>query len=109
MNLDFNFNEWAFLAKTNPEGFERYRSQYIDQFLSQSGRHRRRLETLQSRIDAEREQAPTPEAALAAISRKMCQSLSLMGDEMQNLRMLLPQPRPSCSTISAPRRRCKTG
>lgn len=97
MNLDFNFNEWVFLAQTNPEGFERYRSQYIDQFLSQSGRHRRRLEALQSRIDVERELAPTPEAALAAISCRMCQSLSRLGDEIKSLRMLLPPPPSSCS------------
>lgn len=92
MNLDFNFNEWVFLAKTNPEGFERYREQCINQFLSQSGRHRRRLEALQSRIDVERELAPTPEAALAVISYKMCQSLSLLGEEIKSLRMMLPQP-----------------
>ncbi len=91
MNLEFHFNEWAFLAQTNPEGFERYRAKYIDQFLRQSGRHRRRLEALQSRIDAERELAPTPEAALASISYKMCQSLTMLGDEMQILRQLLPE------------------
>lgn len=97
MDLDFNFNEWAFLAKTNPEGFERYREQYIGQFICQTGRHRRRLEALQSRIDVERELAPTPEAALAIISRHMCDSLCQLAHEMQDLKTLLP-PRPHCNS-----------
>src|SRR5690348_3408689 len=90
MDLDFNFNEWAFLAKTNPEGFERYREQYIVQFLSTTGMHRPRLEALQSCIDVERELAPTPEDALIAITSKMCQSLSHLGREVQELKSLLP-------------------
>jgi hypothetical protein len=104
MDLDFNFNEWAFLAQTNPEGFERCREQYIGQFIRASGRHRRRLEALQSRIDVERELAPSPEAALAMISGQMCASLSQLVTEMQDLKTLLPAPSASCPARAGKRR-----
>lgn len=91
MDLDFNFNEWAFLAKTNPEGFERYREQFITQFLRTTGPHRPRLEALQSRLDVERELASTPEEALLAITRRMCQSLIHLGKEVQELESILPE------------------
>jgi len=90
MDLDFNFNEWAFMAQTNPEGFERYREQFIGQFISTTGRHRSRLEALQACIDVERELAPTPEDALLVITHKMCQSLETLGSEVQELKSLLP-------------------
>lgn len=105
MDLDFNFNEWAFLAKTNPEGFERYRAQYIDQFLRSSGKHRRRLEALQSVIDVEREQAPTPEDALFKITQRMCQSLSHLGEEMEELKTLLPPDLVRRASVSMTARR----
>ncbi|GBG13332.1 3-hydroxylacyl-ACP dehydratase [Novimethylophilus kurashikiensis] len=91
MDLDFNFNEWAFLAQTNPEGFERYREQYLMQFLRTTGRHRARLEALQASIDVERELAESPEEALLYISQRMCTSLSRLGDEVLELKALLPQ------------------
>jgi hypothetical protein len=90
MDLDFNFNEWAFLAQTNPEGFERYREQYLVQFLRTTGKHRSRLEALQASIDVERELAESPEEALLYISQRMCTSLSRLGDEVQELKALLP-------------------
>jgi len=90
MDLDFNFNEWVFLAQTNPEGFERYREQYIGQFLRTTGCHRQRLEALQACIDVERELAPTPEDALLVITHKMCQSLAHLGTEVKELKALLP-------------------
>lgn len=102
MDLDFNFNEWAFLAKTNPEGFERYREQYIMQFLKTTGAHRARLEALQSCLDVERELAATPEDALLGITRKMCLSLSHLGKEIQELKSLLPAVALPPSTITRP-------
>jgi hypothetical protein len=85
MNLDFYFNEWAFLAKADPEVFERRREQYIAKFLSQSGIHRRRLELLQAKIDRERELAATPQQAVVAISGLMCASLAELAGEMSTL------------------------
>jgi hypothetical protein len=82
---DFYFNEWAFLAKSDPELFEQRRQEYIAAFLSQSGAHRQQLQVLQSKIDQQRKQAATPEQALAAISELMYASLAELAGEMSNL------------------------
>jgi len=37
---DFFFEEWAFLARIDPEAFERRRRKVINEFLSTSGRKR---------------------------------------------------------------------
>ncbi|MGE5467400.1 MAG: DUF3135 domain-containing protein [Ignavibacteria bacterium] len=85
MDFDFYFNEWAFLARTDPALFEQKRRDFIEAFLSRSGVHRARLEALQSKIDQHREQAATPERAVVAISALMCDSLSELGGQMANL------------------------
>ncbi|HEX8962525.1 MAG TPA: DUF3135 domain-containing protein [Rhodocyclaceae bacterium] len=85
MDLDFYFNEWAFLAKSDPALFEQRRREYIGAFLSRSGAHREHLETLQAKIDQQREQAATPEGAVVAISELMCASLAELGSEMGKL------------------------
>ncbi|MDD5248927.1 MAG: DUF3135 domain-containing protein [Rhodocyclaceae bacterium] len=85
MNLDFYFNEWAFLAKTDPAVFERRREQTIAEFLSQAGIHRQRLELLQSQVDRAREVAATPQQAVVAISGLMCESLAELAGEMASL------------------------
>ncbi len=85
MDLDFYFNEWAFLAKTSPALFEKRRQETIETFLGRSGVHRPRLEALQSMIDEQRELAATPERAVAAISELMCASLSSLATEMSKL------------------------
>lgn len=85
MNLDFHFNEWALLAQTDPQTFERWRSEIIAEFLSQSGASRHRLELLQAQIDRERELAVTPQHAIAAIARLMRESLAALAGEMTSL------------------------
>jgi hypothetical protein len=91
MDLDFYFNEWAFLAKTDPALFEQRRREYIGAFIRHSGAHRPQLETLQSKIDQQRELAATPEGAVAAISELMCASLAELGGEMNKLLVDLKQ------------------
>lgn len=85
MDLEFYFNEWAFLAKTDPALFEQRRRETIAAFLDGSGKHRVRLEALQSKIDQQREQAATPERAVVAISELMCASLSELASGMTDL------------------------
>lgn len=85
MDQDLYFNEWAFLARTDPEIFERRRKEYIGSFLSGTGVHRPRLEALQARIDAQRSLADTPEEAVMAISTLMCDSLADLAGKMKNL------------------------
>ncbi len=95
MDADYHFSEWAFLAKTDPEAFERRRRACIEQFLEQSGHRRARLEALQATIDAECEMAATPREAMLAVSRMMCNSLAelhlamaTLSGEFRNLRQL---------------------
>lgn len=76
MDADYHFSEWAFLAKTDPDAFERRRRARIEQFLGQTGRSRARLEALQATIDAECEMAANPREAMLAVSRMMCNSLA---------------------------------
>lgn len=85
MDLDVHFNEWAFLAQADPEVFERRRCETINGFLSRSGTRRPHLEALQSRIDAQRKLAATPEEAVVAISALMCESLAALGGEIVKL------------------------
>lgn len=85
MDLDVYFNEWAFLARTDPEVFERRRQEYIGSFLNHSGRHRARLEALQTSIDARRACAANPQESVVAISLLMCESLCTLAETMQNL------------------------
>lgn len=85
MELDFYFNEWAFLARTDPELFERRRREFVDAFVNSSGEHKPRLESLQREIDHQRELAATPERAVVVISKLMCESLSDLGEKMTTL------------------------
>jgi hypothetical protein len=80
-----HFNEWAFMAKTDPEVFERCRERCINEWLSRTGKHRPCLEALQSKIDAERKRAGSPQQAVAAISEMMCASLCELAGELKCL------------------------
>lgn len=121
MDLDVHFNEWAFLAQADPEVFERRRCETINGFLSRSGSRRQHLEALQSRIDARRKLAATPEEAVVAISALMCESLAALGGEivklyidlkeMEELTPHLPAdaataPRPATVQEAAAARKC---
>lgn len=97
VGMDFDYQEWASLAKTDPEAFELRRVQYIDKFLNNAGKHRQRLEGLQFTIDATRRLAHTPPMALLAISKRMIQSLSDLGDELAALELLT---RGECAAVA---------
>lgn len=98
MDLNIYFNEWAFLAKTDPELFERRREAYIERLLVGSGNHRPQLETLQARIDAKRALLATPEEATLAITVLMCESLGNLACKVKclssALNELTPPPAP---------------
>lgn len=114
VDMDFDYQEWAALAKTDPEAFEFRRAQYIKQFLNGSGRRKQRLEGLQFKIDATRRLAHTPPMALLAISKLMSQSLSDLGDELTALEHLvrgegavvapMDKEQPPCKVIPLPPR-----
>lgn len=85
MHTNIDFQEWAYLAKNDPEAFEQRRVKYIDQFLNGFGQGKRRLEGLQFKIDAQRKLAHTPGNALVVISKMMMKSLNELGLELRKL------------------------
>lgn len=87
--MDFDYQEWAALAKTDPEAFEERRRQYIGLFQDSAGKHRQRLLVLQFRINATRRLAQSSPKALPAISRLMIESLAELGDELSALELLV--------------------
>jgi len=67
-----SFDEWADLAKSDGENFERQRLAAIEAYIeSVPPEHRERLQRLQWRIDQERRLARTPMAACLKLSRMM--------------------------------------
>ncbi len=89
MYIDFDFQEWASLAKVDPQAFELRRAQYIELFLNSTGKRRQRLEGLQFRVDATRRLAHSSPEALLAISKLMIQSLADLRDELAALELLV--------------------
>ncbi len=83
---EFFFEEWASLAKGNPDEFERRRQQTIEDFLLASGSQRTLGETLQREIDSVRRRAESPDAALLAVTTMLAEQLSFLGEELDVLR-----------------------
>ena len=73
---DFDFDEWSYIAKTDPEKFELMRQQLIDDVLAQVPDHlRQRIKQQQWQIDQICKQADSPLAACIQISQKMWDSV----------------------------------
>lgn len=68
----FDFDNWAELAKADPEAFESKRKQLIDDFIASAPESlRKRLVGFQWRIDMERERCDNPLQACIRISNMM--------------------------------------
>jgi hypothetical protein len=67
---NFDFNEWAMLAKTAPDEFEKRRRSVVENLISSSD-NTRRLRGLQCSIDLERIRARTPLKACLRLSTLM--------------------------------------
>ena len=79
---DFCFEEWASLAKADPEAFELRRKAVIEGFLDASG-HRRKLgERLQREIDDVRARSESPLAALVAMTAMLSDQLEFLGEQL---------------------------
>ena len=70
---NFDFDEWALLARTAPDEFEQRRRALIESLISSSG-HVRRMRGLQWRIDLERMRARNPMDACVRLSNMMWDS-----------------------------------
>lgn len=83
---DFHFQEWAFLAKVDPEAFELRRRKVVEQFLENSSDRQRTVgRRLQREIDANRHPIDDPRLALAAISRMLWQQVGFLCDGLNDL------------------------
>jgi len=73
---DFDFEEWASLAKTDPQAFEARREAAIAQLIDgASPRMQTRLRGLQWRIDMDRSRASNPLSSCMQIFNKMWASV----------------------------------
>lgn len=83
MALQFEFEQWARLAREAPEEFERRRAAAIEQVIGAApARLAPRLRGLQFRLDAERRKARSP---LGAVVRMQ----AMMWDQFEALRSAL--------------------
>ncbi|HUW38641.1 MAG TPA: DUF3135 domain-containing protein [Rhodocyclaceae bacterium] len=85
--MDFDYREWASLAKSNPEAFALRRARYISQFLADFGEHQQRLEGLKFIINTTRKPTHAPE--FLAIAKTTSKSLSDLGDALGVLELLI--------------------
>ena len=68
----FDFDDWHTLAKTDPEAFERRRQREIQKLIASApDAMQGRLESLQWRIDRERERHPSPAVACQKVFEMM--------------------------------------
>ena len=73
---DFDFEEWAALAKSDPEAFEAKREQAIARFIEQASPHmQNRLRGLQWRIDMDRDRSANPLSSCMKIFNQMWSSV----------------------------------
>jgi hypothetical protein len=78
--VDFDFDEWARLARAEPEAFEQRRSELIEEIIGDAPAHmQQRLRGLQFRVEMERRRSRTPYAACLRLSRLMWEAF--LGDE----------------------------
>jgi Protein of unknown function (DUF3135) len=73
---DFDFEEWASLATTDPQAFEARREKVIARFIAGATPHTQtRLRGLQWRIDMDRRRASNPLASCMQIFNRMWTSV----------------------------------
>lgn len=80
MNFNFDFDEWAALAHSDADAFERKRRNAIDDALMRIEGNRTRLEGLQFRIDMERRRARTATKSYLRLSSLMWRSFDAMNE-----------------------------
>jgi hypothetical protein len=109
IDTDFNFDEWAKMAKEDPEAFENKRKKMIQDVIdATSPEVQRRMQGLQWQIDNVRSTSSNPMASCLKISQMMWDNV--LGDDglLENMRKLndpeqiskLKQPKESATIIS---------
>ena len=88
-----NFDEWALLAKSNPQAFEAQRMQIIDRAIQQAPAHKQhRLRCMQWKLDQIRNTSRTPLVACLRMNRMLWESVT--GE--QGLLACLNRPQGRC-------------
>ena len=100
MSTDFNFKEWAELAKSDPERFEARRNRVINETIRRfpDDRHEM-LHRLQWRVDRIRELKKTPLAACIAISGLMWESFNDLHQSYIELAACKPGQKPGLARL----------
>ena len=84
-----DFDEWAGLAKSDPESFEARRREIIESAIARSKpEQQQRLRCMQWKIDQIRDRSPTPLSACVKISNMMWDSLTGPGGLKESLEQL---------------------
>ncbi len=107
-NVDFDFDEWAKLARDNPEAYEDKRRKMLEEVIkSTSPEIKRRMQGLQWKIDQIRSTSANPMASCLKISQMMWDSV--LGEEglLENMERLnspdglkeKSRPKPSAEVI----------
>jgi len=87
-----DFEQWAWLARQDPETFEQLRHRLLDAHIARSSSaHREHLRRLQWRIDRLREQASNPMSACVQISNLMWTTFDQLGKAYHDPDALQPQ------------------
>ncbi len=98
-----DFDQWAKLAKSDPEAFEAQREKAIEDMIGLLPAHRQqRMRCLQWKIDQVRNRAGTPLAACIRISEMMWDSLTGSGglrDVLGQLSQESVQPLPRAPVL----------
>ena len=82
---EFDFEEWARLAREDPQAFEERRREEIRRVIDARPDLRPRLEGLQFRLDAERQLARTPLKACLRMSSLMWESFHTLKERLDDL------------------------
>lgn len=96
--MAYDFDEWAVLARTDPEGYERLRLETIEEVIGKGSGCQRALRGLQWRIDQERRKSRTPLKACISISSMMWDSFYELNDGLNRLKF--KGDGASCSTVT---------
>ena len=109
VDTEFDFDEWAKMAKEDPDAFEEMRKRMIQDVIdSTSPEVKRRMQGLQWQIDKIRSTSSNPMASCLKISQMMWDNVLGEDGLLENMRMLsspeeiskLKQPKQSATIIS---------
>jgi beta-N-acetylhexosaminidase len=94
--MEFDFQEWASLAKDDPDAFERKRQEAIEAYIARVPEgEQQRLRGLQFRIDMERQRASNPLSACIRINKMMMDQFTTLRGALDELKSEVEGHRPS--------------